>query len=109
ALVLGRDRDAVEPAAMAVVARERGTDDLVAERGDQEELALSPAPAFDDLLGSPPARVVVEHAPPERCHCGGVAVVELAEDDVRHQPSLPTTASAAASPLRTQSGMPTPR
>src|SRR5262249_61268546 len=79
------------------------------ERGDQEELALAAAPAFDDLLGRPPARVVMEHAPPEQSHRGGVGVVELADDDVGHQRSLPATASAAASPLRTQSGMPTPR
>src|SRR5262249_60151386 len=109
ALVLGCARDRVEPAALAVVARGRGADDLVPERGDQEGLARAPAPAFDDLLGRPPARVVVEHAPPERSHRRGVGVAELADDDVSHQRSLPATASAAASPLRTQSGMPTPR
>src|SRR5262249_10145844 len=98
ALVLGCDRDTVEPAAMAVVPRGGGADAPVPGRGAQEELARAPAPASDDLPGRPPARVVVEHAPPERSHRRGVGVAELADDDVSHQRSLPATASAAASP-----------
>src|SRR5262249_56485607 len=110
ALVLGRDGDPVEPAAVAVVARQRGAHHLGPGSGDEEQLGLLAAPALDDLLGRPPARVVVEHAAPERRDRRAVAVAKLADAEiVRHQRDRPATASAAASPLRTQSGMPMPR
>src|SRR5262249_39397678 len=63
-LVLGRDRDAVEPAAMTVVARHRGRDDGAVERRHQEELALPAAPTLEDRIRRAPRRVVVEDAPP---------------------------------------------
>src|SRR5262249_57406354 len=50
-LMLRRHRDAVEPAAMAVVARHRGRDDGAVYRRDQEELALPAAAALEDRVG----------------------------------------------------------
>src|SRR5262249_10156379 len=80
-LMLPRHCAAVEPAAMAIVARHRRGDDGTLERRDQEELALPAAAALEDRVGRAPGRIVVEHALPERGHCRGVVRGELPDRD----------------------------
>src|SRR5262249_44011564 len=110
-LVLGSDGDAVQPAAVAVVAGQGRADDGTLQGCNEEQIALAGAPAGEDRFRCAPARVVVEDAPPECGHRVGVVGMELTDlHHVRHgQWSCSATASAAASPLRTQSAMPTPR
>ena len=83
-LVLGRDGDAIEPPAVAVVAGQCGADEGAVPDGDQEQLALPPGAPREDRLRRTPARVILEDAAPERGDRLGVSRLELADVERRH-------------------------